>query len=152
MCCGRGTLEIKCSYSHRGESVELASEDKNFCLKRASDGMLHLDPKHAYYYQIQTQIFVCDVEYCDFCLCTFNGDESGLHIERVYKDTSLWNDCVERAESFFRTCILPELLGKTVYKVKQQKTTASLHLPETVTTPDCDQQQAKYCHCTNTVT
>ena len=38
-CCGQGTLEIKCPYCHRGESVEfVASEDNKFCLKTTSDG------------------------------------------------------------------------------------------------------------------
>ena len=56
---------------------------------------------------IQTQLFVCDVEYCDFCLCTFTGDESGLHIEHVYKDTCLWSDCVARAKFFLEPVFFP---------------------------------------------
>jgi len=87
LCHGRGTLEIKCPYCHRGEDiVDAASNDKKFCLKKDVDGALHLDHSHAYYYQIQTQLFVCNVEYCDFCVanvhllilvisqvCTLNG-------------------------------------------------------------------------------
>ena len=66
-CCGKGTLEIKCPYCHRGESVtDAAYEDHKFCLQLNSDGSLHLDHTHAYYYQVQTQLFVSDVEYCDF--------------------------------------------------------------------------------------
>lgn len=106
-------MEIKCPYCHRGESVAVAaSKDSKFCLQRNSAGLLHLDPGHAYYYQVQTQLFVRDVEYCDFCVCTFNGDESGIHIVRIFKDEQLWNDCVIKAKAFFKTCILPELLGK----------------------------------------
>ena len=46
-CCGEGTLEIKCPYSHRGESIEdAASHDKYFCLKTTDDG-LALDHTHA---------------------------------------------------------------------------------------------------------
>lgn len=47
-----------------------AISDKKFCLKE-TDGKLHLDIDHMYYYQFQTQLFVCDVEYCNFCVCTY---------------------------------------------------------------------------------
>lgn len=112
-CCGRGTLEIKCPYCHQGESIDTAAtHDKAFCLKKI-DGSLSLDKKHAYYYQVQTQIFVCNVSYCDFCVCTFTSEpESGLYIERIYQDTSFWEECSSKAEHFFKICLLPELIGK----------------------------------------
>ncbi len=69
-----------------------------------------------YYFQVQTQLFVIDVEYCDFRVCTFhsdgNGNGNGLHIERISKDLHFWNDCVTKADFFFRKCILPELLER----------------------------------------
>jgi len=47
-CHGKGTLEIKCSYCHRGEDIVCAaSNDKKFCLKKHVDGTLRLDPDHA---------------------------------------------------------------------------------------------------------
>ena len=112
-CCGRGTLEIKCPYSHRGESItNAASKDRKFCIQQNSDGLLGLDWCHAYYYQVQTQIFVTDVKYCDFCVCTFNRDATGIHIERIFRDEKFWSNCVDKAQIFFKTCILPELLGR----------------------------------------
>ena len=74
--------------SHRHESIEAAaSNDPNFCLKKDED-LLYLDHKHAYYYQVQTQMFVCNVEYCDFCVCTFpeSVDEFSPHVERIFRD------------------------------------------------------------------
>ena len=112
-CCTRGVLEIKCPYCHREESVELAAaNDKKFCLKE-SNGSLYLDHSHPYFYQVQTQIFVCNVLYCDFCVCTFatGEDEQSVHTERIYRNAEFWNDCVSKANCFFRTCILPELMG-----------------------------------------
>ena len=114
LCHGRGTLEIKCLCCHRGEDiVNAASNDKNFCLKKDVDGSLHLDPNHAYYYQIQTQLFVCDVNYCDFCVATFadSGNRSGLHVEQIYKNSTLWSQCVKQSSAFFGKCVLPELMG-----------------------------------------
>ena len=112
-CCSKGVLEIKCPFCHHDESIAAAStSDKNFCLSEV-DGQISLDHCHAYYYQVQTQIFVCDVEYCDFCVCTFYGDEeSTIHIERIYRNNTFWKDhCLPKAEAFFKTCLLPELLG-----------------------------------------
>ena len=108
-----GYVGDKCPYSHRGEDVAVAaSKDKKFCLQPSSDGSLHLDRSHAYYYQVQMQLFVSDVEYCEFCVCTFSSDETGIHIKHISKDIDFWNDCIIKAQSFFKTCILPELLGK----------------------------------------
>jgi len=112
-CCPKGVLEIKCPFCHRDESIAAAiTSDKNFCLTEV-DGKISLDHYHAYYYQVQTQMFICDVEYCDFCVCTFSGDEeSTIHIERIYKNNRFWEDeCIPRATAFFKTCLLPELLG-----------------------------------------
>ena len=68
-CCGRGVLEIKCPYCHRGESIEMSVSKDN--LKKASDESFYLNQEHTYYYQVQTQLFVCDVSYSDICVCTF---------------------------------------------------------------------------------
>ena len=89
--------------------------DKKFCLKQSGE-KLCLDEKHAYYYQIQTQMFVCDVEYADFCVCTLLKDENNeyddgdIHIERITKNLNFWKECFENACHFF-TCLLPEILG-----------------------------------------
>ena len=102
-------LEIKCPYCHRGTDVWIAAiEDSGFCLKMV-DGQLCLDRTHSYYYQVQCQLFVCDVEYGDFCVCTFsmNEDEShhletGMHIERIYKDLIFGLSAPQNQVSFSR--------------------------------------------------
>ena len=69
LCCGKGIVEIKCPFCHKGDTIEQAAEDKKFCPKKSND-KIFLDRAHAYYYQVQTQLFVADADYCDFCLCT----------------------------------------------------------------------------------
>ena len=57
------------------------ASDKKSCLKQEADGFFHLDHSHAYYYQIQTQIFISQVEYCDFYICTFPCEgQPSLHM------------------------------------------------------------------------
>ena len=115
ICCGIGTLEIKCLYCHREDNIESVVQDPKSCLKRDVDDVVSLDRSHQYYYQVLTQIFVCDVEYGDFCVCTFpNGPTStpSIHIERVLPNGEVWEQCVEQATTFFRKCILPEMVAK----------------------------------------
>ena len=51
----------------RGECYIAASNDSNFYIKfDDGDSALHLNCRHAYYYQVQIQIFVCSVNYCGF--------------------------------------------------------------------------------------
>ena len=110
-CCGKGAVEIKCPLCNKDEDIEATVLNSKSCLI-VVDGSIHLDKKHAYYYQVQTQIFVCEVPYCDFCVCTFPESSPSMHIERIYPDPEFWHVCVSKAEHFFKVCILPELIGK----------------------------------------
>ena len=161
-CCGKGVLEIKCPYCHRGTDVQTAAtEDSGFCLKIV-DGQLRLDRTHTYYYQIQSQLFVCDVEYGDFCVCTFsmNEDESqyletGMHIERIYKDPDLWTECTTKSSQFFKTCLLPEIMGNWYTRPSFTANASNMDLGdlmdfddtnESTDTPNVD-QPSYYCYC-----
>ena len=141
-CCERSVLEIKCPYCHRDSSVlDAAREDPKFCLKEVDD-KLTLDQTHSYYYQVQTQLYVCDAQYSDFCVCTFasDGDEENVHIERIDKNHSFWHEeCVPKAGQFFRTCLLPELLGNWY--------TRPTEFPNAVVETSDANSEPKYCYC-----
>ena len=114
-CCGKGVVEIKCPYCYRNDDIDTVTIDsKQFCLCKHSNGNSYLDKGHAYYYQVQTQIFICDVEYCDFVVCTFPESqcEPTIHIERIFPDGDFWSNCVDKSLHFFKVCILPEILGR----------------------------------------
>ena len=51
-------------------------------MKNAQD-FYNLKRDHQYYFQVQTQLYVCDKRYCDFVVW---GEESFIHIERVLPD------------------------------------------------------------------
>ena len=97
-------VEIKCPFCHRNDAIVESSDDKQFCLKKDSNNCLQLDHLHAYYYQVQTQIFVCEVDYCDFVVCTFPEDQSkpDIHIERIFPNESFWSERMEQSTHFFR--------------------------------------------------
>ena len=43
------------------------------------------------------------LKYTVTVMCTFNGDENGIHIERIFKDEQFWNVYVDKAKTFFIT-------------------------------------------------
>ena len=64
-----------------------ALNDNTFCLKIDDDNTLHLD--HKYYYQVQTQMFVCNVNYCDFCVYKYMCKQSSRAVNTVKFGTLL---------------------------------------------------------------
>uniref|UniRef100_A0A672J7X2 YqaJ viral recombinase domain-containing protein n=1 Tax=Salarias fasciatus TaxID=181472 RepID=A0A672J7X2_SALFA len=97
-CCGRGCIEIKCSYKYRDLTVSEACSrsDRDFCLE-LHEGEIRLKPEHPYYKQVQTQIFVTETEYCDFIVWT----KKDFAVVRVAPDAELWAALLEKAEQFF---------------------------------------------------
>ena len=106
-CCGQGTCEIKCPFCSKDKTAHDAARQKNSRLLEMN-GKLSLDRQHAYYYQVQAQIFICEVEFCDFILWT----EQDIHIERILPDNVFWKNAVAKATKFFFIGILPEIMGK----------------------------------------
>ena len=134
-CCGSGVVEIKCPYCHRHDS---AIENQP-CLVDNGD-RLQLDCSHAYYYQVQTQIFVSNIDYCDFCVCTFpSGGEPSLHVERTLPDSEFWSRCLDASSRLFKHCLLPEILGTWFTK----KTTTDSTNPQTT-----KERELSSCSCT----
>lgn len=151
-CCGKGTLEIKCPYCHHEDEVEAVAKDPRFCLISLANGTTALDRQHGYYYQVQMQMFVCNVKYGHFVLCTFPS-ESGpsIHVERIIRDEEMWSECIEHSTRFFRTCILPELLGRWYTRpcaMQGNRTTQqSPSGAASSLSSDTSGEQRKYCYC-----
>jgi len=63
-----GLLEVKCPFTPFTKSLSVsqaAEQDTNFCLVN-TDGQLQLKRQHPYYYQVQGQLAVCNMQWCDF--------------------------------------------------------------------------------------
>lgn len=138
-CCGSSPVEIKCPFCHK-ESVLESVNDKKFCLQRDSNNKLTLQKKHDYYYQIQTQLGICQLERAFLVVWT----EKDLHIEEVLFDEDFWMDICEKSRQIFRSAILPELVGKFYSKVVQTD------LPPHETSDNCDlgcSDSELYCYC-----
>ena len=71
-CCGKGLCEAKCPYKCKDAMLVAAAVDSIFCLKYDDNGVdLCLDTVHAYYYQLQWQLFVSGV--LRFCCLDYKG-------------------------------------------------------------------------------
>ena len=112
LCCGDGCCEVKCPYSIDSGNFEAYVEKKESCLEKISN-TFRLKRSHQYYYQVQQQLFVTDRKHCDFVVCSFlNNKQTMFFMERIYKDPSHWGSVLPKLTKMWRTCILPEVLGR----------------------------------------
>ena len=77
-----GLLEIKCPFGSRDITIEeAASTIKDFCVINNGQD-IKLSKSHNCYYQIQGQLLLSGLDFCNFVLYT----RADLYIERVHKD------------------------------------------------------------------
>ena len=108
-CCGKGLIEIKCPFKHRDKHPH-SIDDHSFYLKKDEDGSMHLSKDHDYFYQVQGQLAVCDLDFCDFICWT----PLGMHCERITFDQTFFDVIKPALDKFFTSVLLPMLLtGKT---------------------------------------
>ena len=66
-----------------------------------------------------------------------------MYIERVYPDESLWVECVKKAHIFFRTAILPEVIGKWFSQPPKRAESDAVSVQPGPSTSSAD----IYCYC-----
>ena len=66
-----------------------------------------------------------------------------MYIERVYPDESLWVECVKKAHIFFRTAILPEVIGKWFSQPPKRAESDAVSVQPGPSTSSVD----VYCYC-----
>ena len=138
-CCGSGVCEIKCPFTFKDAKICDAAGQKNFCLKKDEDGNICLDTHHAYYFQVQAQIFICGVEYCDFVVWTTKD----LFVQRILPDLEFWENAVCTTLELFNKCVLPELVGKWFTRPGCE---AQAH-PSCTSTDAEDDEEGPWCYC-----
>ncbi|XP_065919203.1 uncharacterized protein [Dysidea avara] len=99
-CHGQGLLEIKCPYSARNAEF-LTSET---CCFLTDAG--YLNKKHRYYTQIQGQLMISGLLFCDLFVWT----PSVCKVERIYPSVRFWEKLEKRLTMFFITNVLPEIM------------------------------------------
>ena len=98
-----GCVEIKCPFLMRDKSIVNAClQPQFFCKKNENEKQ-----SHNYYYQVQGQLAILNLAWCDFVVWT-NKD---LHIERITANNDFWaKRCLPRLKSFDYNIMLPEIV------------------------------------------
>ena len=105
-----GILEVKHVLINKDINFKQAAEKKlsSFCLTLNKDQNLKLKNSHNFFYQCQGLIHICDLPWCDIIFRHKNP--SDIYIERIYRDTLLWETTIlPKLKYFFNKAILPEL-------------------------------------------
>ena len=132
--CRKGVIEVKCPFSTKdGLKCPFSTKDglpdpppeKKIMCKQ--DGKLMLKKEHAYYYQVQMQLALCKLAYCDFVMWT-NKD---LAVERISADEHFFRSRLDNLQHFFVYGIMPEIVGK--WYSRKPITNAEGIVPQTVT-------------------
>jgi len=76
----KGCLEVKCPYVCKTKEIAVAALANSFCLQ-INNGTLQLKKKHQYFYQVQIQLFVTQLPWCDFVTWAPNDE---IHVEKNF--------------------------------------------------------------------
>ena len=133
--CGDGLVEIKNPYKNRKMTIsELVHESESSGLI-CENNVIHLDRKHRYYDQIQTQLFAAEYEWCDFVVHT-SATNDNIHVERIFLDRNHLDILLPKLLFFFSEAITPELLsGQVRDRVKANAEKRRQNKQQNTTTP-----------------
>lgn len=118
-CCGKGCIEIKCPYSLHVDNMTVAE----YCKKPSSclewnHGQVRLKRNHAFYYQVQLQMYVTNREFCDFVVWS----PQEMFVERIKINKDFLKQAIHRALEFHKKVIVPELLARFFTRSLNSKT------------------------------
>ena len=106
-----GILEIKCPYSGRTMTPEVACQEINRFCSSLNNGQVTLKATHNYYYQVQGQLAITKLPWCDFLIWT----PYGTSLQRIERDENLWKVMYSKLKSFYHEYLLPELADPVFY-------------------------------------
>lgn len=97
--CEKGTsgiIEIRCPYTAGDMTNKESLSLPNFCLHKTDD-KIRLKKAHAYYLQVQGQLLMTEVTFCDFLVYTRNE----IHIEKIYSDVDFIKELVSNLSEIY---------------------------------------------------
>lgn len=107
-CHGSGCIEVKCfKILENGESFDVLTREPNNILYKLEDEYF-LEKNHSFYYKIQMQIHLAELEFCDIVLWS----PTKFLPLRINPDIKFWAVAKQKALLFHQEIMIPELLGK----------------------------------------
>jgi len=112
-CCGLGCDEVKCPLCIDRCDFDSYVLKENSCLEKVV-GKFQLKHSHNYYFQVQQQLFTLpERKYNDFVVCGFDDAHHATIVKAmIYPDHGHMNSVLPKLTTFWRACILPEILGR----------------------------------------
>ncbi|XP_076095702.1 uncharacterized protein LOC143066777 [Mytilus galloprovincialis] len=101
-CCGKGLLEIKCSFMHQNENPLDACLDSHYHVYKDENNCLRLKESSSWHTQIQGQMGICKRQWCDFVFFT----KKGIAVDRIIFDKNQYNDIIVKCEKFFHKYVV----------------------------------------------
>lgn len=89
--------------------MEVATRDKNYFVYMDDNNNVKLKTNTSWYYQIQTQLGVCDRKWCDFVFYTHKG----ISVDRISFDNTLFEIIASKSNFFFNKNVIPALKKST---------------------------------------
>ena len=104
---GKGLLETKFSHKYRS-SLEGWQDDKDFPLDES--GQIKKD--HMYYAQIQGQLLILDMNFCEFLIWTplVNTNVANTLLVRVQRDADFISEMIKKLNDNFFTILPPKIV------------------------------------------
>ena len=106
----KGVLEIKCPISIKHIDPKCCDvfltgkKFTSFCLKRDKTNTLKLKTNHPYYFQMQIQMAMCEMQWGYFVVWT----PFGLHHEKVTYNATLVDQMIPKLREFHQRYLCPE--------------------------------------------
>ena len=137
-CCGDGCGEVKCPHGIENGDFDTYTLKKTSCLEKVNS-KFRMKRNHQFYFQVQQQLNITKLKYCDFVVFAFNANNQPVfYHERIYPDCALWQSVQPKLTKFWRICILPEVLGRWY--------TRKCHMPSLMQVPAaCNDNSICYC-------
>ena len=81
-------------------------------MRRGEDGLLHYYIEHPYYAQVQGEMAILNVEWCNFVVYS-NG---GVVVDRIQADFDYWTELCDVLDNFYVQYLVPEILSGSIFK------------------------------------
>lgn len=81
---GYGVLEVKCPSGKKTSTLTDSMQTKHFCLRKNENNEPELKMNHEYYFQVQGQMLLTGLPWCDFAIY-FDASEE-LFVQRILFD------------------------------------------------------------------
>ena len=102
-------VEIKTIFNKDKLTLPELCQKADFCLRDNGNGVYNLKETHKYYYQIQGQMAVCNLDNCLFSV--FYDSEKEPFLQEIKFDKNLWQEIFEHLNKFYFNIHLKNIIN-----------------------------------------